>query len=495
MFVGKLHSQCHVQSSRRRSIYRAFMLVVGFTSLMSCQSTGGWHMDTLAIEYRGLWQSNGYGYFIDASGPTLKAYNITADVCVRDSDIEEVFYSYASQQIEGGELVATADGQYLYLKEPFEEYQMQLTRLDRLPAQCRHLTENTPMANFDALSSYMQTHYAFFELYGVDWPKTVASYRPKVTDTTSEADLFRLFSDMLAPIQDAHVSLRGIIDGDEVSYEPEISPLGKATQTIAEQLNTSKDNIDEKLLEHYWVNDIHQEILQGQGVMAANDWIQYGIVDQDIGYMAIASTYDYAGGGINDNANTRRQLKQVLDQALMLFNDRSVKAVLLDLSINFGGHSFPAMDIAARFATRPTQAFSKKAYDAVGLNAFPIQVTPTHQQSEEQPYFHGPVYVLASSATVSGGEEVVLALRALPNVTVMGERTRGALSDILEKTLPNGWRIGLSNEIYMDENDDVWEGDGIPPDVEMPVFDPNNPFKGHLEAVNQVIENIHNERS
>lgn len=479
----------------QRRITTSLITLLSLIGLTACQSSGDFRTNPLPsnplssnqlpTEYHGLWQSNGYGYLIDARQPTVQAYHITPDVCVQDNDIGEAFYSFASQNVEGAKLVATADGKHLYLSEPFEAYQIQFTRLNSLPKTCKALAVNTPKTNFQAFVSYMDTHYAFFDLYNVNWSQVVAEHQHKVTDDMSEEALFALFSTMLEPLKDAHLSLQGTVNGEEQKYHPEISPVGEATQKIAEQLSTSKKKIDRKLFEQYWTKDIQEDILQGKGVMTANDLIQYGISSKDIGYIAIAATYNYADQGLNHDAEDRQQLTQTLDNALTLFNKHAVKAVILDLSINFGGHSFPATDIAARFAEETTVAFSKKAYDAEGLEAFPIQVTVT-----QQPHFYGPVYVLTGSVTVSGGEEVVLALKALPNVTLVGERTRGALSDILDKRLPNDWNLALSNEIYTDKNGRLWEGDGIPPDIEMPVFDANDPFKGHLDAVDQVIQSI-----
>ena len=63
-----------------------------------------------------------------------------------------------------------------------------------------------------------------------------------------------------------------------------------------------------------------------------------------------------------------------------------------------------------------------------------------------------------------------IAMRVLPNVTLVGEATMGILSDNLYKDLPNGWEISLSNEIYLDPQGELYEDIGIPPDVEIPVF-------------------------
>ncbi len=107
--------------------------------------------------------------------------------------------------------------------------------------------------------------------------------------------------------------------------------------------------------------------------------------------------------------------------------------------------------------------------------------------------FAGPVYVLTSDVTVSAAEVLTLSLRALPNVTHVGSKTHGALSDVLEKKLPNGWRVTLSNEVYLDHEGVSWEGRGIPPEHEWQVFDLTNPFSGHLRSVERIIALIDSE--
>ena len=49
----------------------------------------------------------------------------------------------------------------------------------------------------------------------------------------------------------------------------------------------------------------------------------------------------------------------------------------------------------------------------------------------------------------------------------IGSHTNGAISDALQKTLPNGWHFSLSNEIYTDNNDKYYENIGIPVDFEL----------------------------
>ncbi len=60
-----------------------------------------------------------------------------------------------------------------------------------------------------------------------------------------------------------------------------------------------------------------------------------------------------------------------------------------------------------------------------------------------------------------------MASQNIENVTRIGSNTEGILSDILSKRLPNGWKFGLSNEIYENVDGKNYEMTGIPPNYEL----------------------------
>jgi C-terminal processing protease CtpA/Prc len=84
-------------------------------------------------------------------------------------------------------------------------------------------------------------------------------------------------------------------------------------------------------------------------------------------------------------------------------------------------------------------------------------------------YAERPVYVLVSSATFSGGEELAYDLKALGRATIVGETTRGgahpstvvSLGDHVELRLP----VARSLNPVTGGN---WEAIGVQPDIEAP---------------------------
>ena len=65
-----------------------------------------------------------------------------------------------------------------------------------------------PEKSFEALWQMFHDRYAFFELRGVDWKKQYETYRPRVSERTTDDELFKILCDMLTPLQDGHVTLK-----------------------------------------------------------------------------------------------------------------------------------------------------------------------------------------------------------------------------------------------------------------------------------------------
>jgi C-terminal processing protease CtpA/Prc len=78
---------------------------------------------------------------------------------------------------------------------------------------------------------------------------------------------------------------------------------------------------------------------------------------------------------------------------------------------------------------------------------------------------------LTGPDTVSAGETFTMALMGRqPHITRIGENTQGVYSDVLSRHLPNGWRFGLPNEVFLTEEGQHFEATGVPPDIRVPVF-------------------------
>ena len=449
---------------------------IAFLFLASCASA---QTDT-PEGLNGTWMSDGYGMIAEVRDGRARAYQFAGDICVP----EDRKWERLSAFLDGVEIEIQPGGETALIAAPFAQHRIKANRIAALPAACLTPPANTPTGNFDAFVAFFEQNYAFFDLYGVDWPARAAAARTEIRPDMTDSDLFQLMAQMMAPIQDGHLELNGRDGRRDLTFEPNKGRTHRALTTAAEQNGRSREDEVDAFHEAFWMTNVKELVLEGEGEFAGNRRIQYGVVDGDVGYITFVTLAGYSKGRI-DPERDLRAINDVMEEALQGFQRAGVRAVVIDLSVNYGGFDFVSRAVAERFASKRTHAYTKYAGDAENPIRTRVMLNPSKGTR-----FEGPVYVMTSNITVSAGEILTMALRSLPNVTHVGEPTRGALSDVLDRTLPNGWELSLSNEVYLDSNGTAWEGGGIQPDLHISVFPDDNPIMGHWEAIRKLLGRI-----
>jgi len=430
-------------------------------------------------KFEGIWQTNGYGQVTKFLDGRILNYSVTDSTCVPEPEGELGWIDFVDQ------ISKSDDGQTIHLWTSYDLYPIEYKRIDRLDTVCKSLSVNTPIGNFDAFVDYFSTHYAFFDLYDVDWSERAMTARTQIDDTTSDQALFDIMRDAILPLTDAHLGIDADIDGEAVFYDSNPGVTETSLLRKAEKTGQSIVQVIGEFRMNYWFNGIKKQILGGESIITGNGRIQYGMAADNVGYFAVVTMGGYIDGELASIPDEDDALNVILEEIIDYYSARNAEAVILDLSMNSGGYDFAALTIADRFVRNEVNAFSKIAYDSQNQKPYTYRLGTDKTKSR----FEGDVYVMVSDLTVSAGEMIPLSLRALDHVTIVGQPTRGALSTVLTKYLPNGWSISLSNEIYTDRYGQIWEGKGIPPDIQMPIFDSENPDVGHIEAV-KIVANL-----
>ena len=305
--------------------------------------------------------------------------------------------------------------------------------------------------NFDHFWNIFNDYYAFFEARNIDW----AQYESLRDQVTSD-NLYDTIEELLYIIDDCHVSLYDEdLDIDILSGYP----------GLLEQLNMHlSGNLVIENLEDFFdlgnqkIETIVFDYLGGEFDIDDRNNILWGLINEDTGYINVASMEGYGSNLSNEIAS----LNTLLDTIMGDLEASGVSKLVIDIRYNDGGFDTVALDIASRFMDQERVSYFKKARLGDGFTEnMPFSVAPKGSFQ-----FTGDIVLLTSPFTVSAGELFTLCLKDLPYVTLVGENTAGAFSTILEHALPNGALVGLSNEIYSDAQGEVFEIVGIGPDNE-----------------------------
>lgn len=375
----------------------------------------------LAIVPEGFWESKGYGYVLAVDGKRVQIFEVSKAGCVEGAKYtREAFEGLYGSYVEGVGLdrYPTRDG---------------LQRLTGLPEACRKpLRTKEAQVNLDVYAATLAEHYPFFAARKVDWAASVETARGRVQ---KGEDLFEVLTEMVKPIKDGHLTLEAgkrSFDGETVDW--------KALRTsLRETLQGAKTPLVEA------------------AKVDGNRRVLYGKLKGDVGYLGVLAEGGWAEGLTEESpvAGHLKPVKEVLNKVLREL--RGVKGMVLDLRVNSGGYDAVAMEIASRFVKEKQVAFRKHA---TGGASYEVMVEPSGEER-----FQGPVVVLIGNNTVSAGETLALVMSALPGASLVGQPTRGELSDAIPKKLPNGWGYTVSLESVLTAGGKLVEATGVQPTV------------------------------
>jgi carboxyl-terminal processing protease len=416
---------------------------------------------------QGAWRSRGYGYVVRITDAGPRLFHVAGGLCYADRrpepDPDKLFLFY---RLLGQDTVAFSGeiGQTRYVFD----------RLADLPSACAAAQAPWTAPRIAALvgATFAELYPSFAER-GIDWRARMAAAERALDDNSSDAALFDTLETMLKGVEDPHVELHAKVAGAKRDLEPGDGITIPRIRSAGDPQTAVQD----------WVKSYQRGVLdvvlQGNGRSAARDRILWGRV-ADIGYLNVISMSSFSEGLPSGD---RSVLDAALDEAVASF--QGARAVIVDVTYNRGGYDGIAQHIAGRFTDTRTFAYTKIGFGAQGVEPQPFHVEPSARAR-----YTGPVYLLTSDVTLSAAEIFTLYMRSLPNVIHVGDTTRGAFSDMVEKPLPNGWTLLLSAEVYRDPDGQNYEVRGLPPRVKREIFPADDLTGGHPRAVLALMDEI-----
>jgi carboxyl-terminal processing protease len=394
----------------------------------------------------GMWRSRGYGWVLKSENGTVSLLEETELSCIPSQG----YLQYITAIEQDGENIVLKAAPTLndYVGEPIPE-------TDQGPCS-NGLTPVVGDANytpdalfvFDILFVSFWEHYAFFELRGIDWEASMSEARASLTPDSADDQLFGTFVSVLDPLDDAHVFLFR----DNTLFDSK--PL-QAREMLKEEFE-QQDEIDffetyERAQLERWIQSISGYMREPLQADAESIFFWGQSKDSNVGYMLLLSFAPQDVDAFFQNVNN----------AFAALTE--TETIIFDIRINTGGFDAVALLLASHFVSVPVTVISKHAVDGDGFT----ESTKVNIEPGDAAYrYTGGVVLIVSGSTISSAEKFAVAMKQLPQVTIVGQTTAGALSDVLRRQLPNGWWFSMSNEVLTDVPEGiVYEMTGVPPDI------------------------------
>ncbi|BFM09694.1 hypothetical protein R50071_48980 [Halioxenophilus aromaticivorans] len=467
--------------------------------------------DSIAAQYQGTWLAEAYGSAFKIEDDSLALYRFTNNYCfleeqfsqIDNEDVQRALRINDSGQMEWYSQNGDAD-----FGAPSHPY----NAASDLPAACLDGLEpvlgqagydNSAAYVYDVFRDIFSQYFVDLEKVGATWHSLADELRYQLPESADDDGLIAALDALLAPLADTHnyvelpngQSLRSFTKPtlDQVLISEALQLLGITTPVNANDLTSQQiDDItyyvdsELELIEAITLNYAEQP----EDIQRSDNGLVTWFSNQGIGYLHIAAMTGYGdddAAELDDLASTESAIDHIdaiMDQALTDLAD--VSALIIDVRTNGGGNDYISLAIASRFAQQDVLAYRKQArLGSARTEPMDVVISPRGNMT-----YAGPVYLLVSPNTVSAAETFTLAMSAMSQVTLVGEATHGAFSDVLEWTLPNGLHIGLSNEFYLTPEGQWLEGQGVPVDITVPSFSLEARANHQDDAIEAVLEQL-----
>jgi len=432
---------------------------------------------------RGVWKSFGNGYILDANEDSISLYSYTKNYCYQDHN------QYLTELLNSTALFSESNDTLKIFLHDFGEKTQRLqtsnnfVRINQLPSNCLELSQSQngdPEFLFDLFLETLESNYAFSAERNIDWSNTRAKYQPQITDKTNLDSLLQMMGEIVTLTKDQHTKIIAK-DGRQLQYSvtPSAEKVWRSFKA-QDQINNVDAYFDLFFETNY--RNISDSLLGGEGHKVANGKIEWGLINEKIGYINIHSLTGFASNDL--------QRKQHLD-TLNYHISKAVNALdhtdalILDVSFNFGGYDAAGLTIAGYFTDIPVLAYSQyNFYDGVFYKGGDQYIYPSESNN-----YTKPVYLLTTDISRSAAETFAMQMKVLPHVTLAGTPSLGILSGMLGKNIGDFY-LTCSNEKYVSPEGKSYEVNGVEVDIPIEVFHHGDVFNGHKSAVRKIVDII-----
>lgn len=285
-----------------------------------------------------------------------------------------------------------------------------------------HVESVKPEDSFQVLVDDMDRNYSFFALKGIDWKELSERYRDKAEGAKDTSEFIEVVVEMLSELEDIHVWIE-TSQGGRVSVYSSSGDENFNYRAVAQRLHGMR---------RFGRLGFVGRTSEGYGVVVATS--------------------------LTADETTIRQFLAAIEELC------DTPGMIVDLRANGGGSEPLAGRVAAMFADERRSYAGSLLRSSLEHDDF-YQTEGRFVEPANGVTYRQPVICLIGRGCVSSGEGFALMMKCLPQVTLVGQPTRGASGNPAPVPLPNGVSVWYSRWISLLPDGTPIEGKGVPPDV------------------------------
>lgn len=326
---------------------------------------------------------------------------------------------------------------------------------------------------FEAFWTGMNNNYVFWDIDTVNWDQMYRIYKPKFASLGRRDSplAYAYLKEMTAGLIDHHYTIefaKGLgLETISPSWDRKLTNPEFHIPIRGEFVASSQ-----KYLDTFITAEVTADVtVNRRGVAVVS-----GIIPQKILYFHLTNFFlldniDYVDP---DGVAT---LRSVMEYFFDNLTRSDLKGVIIDVRGNSGGDLRDLNFLLGRMINKPLffgYTRSKSGNGRLDYSPWAPAFARPHRAGHA---LSVPIVVLTDANSVSMSEITAMAVKALPNGHIVGERTWGGMGPLTDNENFNGGQFCLDNFIslvhtsslmfkYKDGN--IYEGIGFPPDVTVP---------------------------
>lgn len=283
---------------------------------------------------------------------------------------------------------------------------------------------NNPQAVFEQVWQFADKKYSFFDYKNIDWNATKTKYQTLIKDQMTEEELFKVCADMLGELKDGHVNLKSDFD------------IGRNWSWY---LNYP-ENFSYSFIERNYFKTKEQLL---------SSFILY-----DFGDILYIHYSDFSTTISED------------DMDYVINRLKGKKGLIIDIRGNPGGSIGNVFTIASRFISKDVKVGDSWVKNGPLHEDFRKEEEVLSYDADKLHNDTAPIVVLTNRNCYSSANFFTMYMKALPQVTVVGDKTGGGGGVPAMSDLSNGWKIRVSTTRTFDNSGFNIEN-GIEPHVKI----------------------------